>query len=102
MLRFAARRLIGMIAVLFAISVIVFLIFNVIPNSDPAARIAGKTPNPALLARVTADLALDRPLPVQSGPIAPAFGMPGGGTQFFTGGSTVQDLIRGGYLRELP
>ncbi len=43
-----------------------------------------------------------RPLPVQSGPIAPAFGMPGGGTQFFTGGSTVQDLIRGGYLRELP
>ena len=35
-----------MIAVLFAISVIVFLIFNVIPNSDPAARIAGKNANP--------------------------------------------------------
>ena len=41
MIRFAVRRLIGMITVLFAISVIVFLIFNVIPNSDPAARIAG-------------------------------------------------------------
>ena len=65
MLRFAARRLIGMIAVLFAISVIVFLIFNVIPNSDPAARIAGKNANPALIARVSADLGLDRPLPVQ-------------------------------------
>ena len=33
----SSRRLLGMVAVLFAISVIVFLIFNVIPNSDPAA-----------------------------------------------------------------
>ena len=65
MVRFIARRLLGMIAVLFAISVIVFLIFNVIPNSDPAARIAGKNANPALIARVTADLGLDQPLPVQ-------------------------------------
>ena len=47
MARFVARRLIGMVAVLFAISVIVFLIFNVIPNSDPAARIAGKNANPS-------------------------------------------------------
>lgn len=65
MLRFAARRLIGMTAVLFAISVIVFLIFNVIPNSDPAQRIAGKNANPALIARVRADLGLDQSLPVQ-------------------------------------
>ena len=65
MAQFVARRLIGMIAVLFAISVIVFLIFNVIPNSDPAARIAGKNADPALIARVNADLGLDRPLPVQ-------------------------------------
>ena len=65
MARFVARRLLGMIAVLFAISVIVFLIFNVIPNSDPAARIAGKNADPALIARVTADLGLDKPLPVQ-------------------------------------
>ncbi|MGE0218894.1 ABC transporter permease [Mycolicibacterium sp.] len=63
--RFIARRLIGMVAVLFAISVIVFLIFNVIPNSDPAARIAGKNADPDLIARVNADLGLDQPLPVQ-------------------------------------
>jgi peptide/nickel transport system permease protein len=63
--RFIARRLIGMVAVLFAISVIVFLIFNVIPNSDPAARIAGKNANPELIARVAADLGLDQPLYVQ-------------------------------------
>ena len=63
--RFVARRLLGMVAVLFAISIIVFLIFNVIPNSDPAARIAGKNADPALIARVNADLGLDKPLPIQ-------------------------------------
>lgn len=65
MARFVARRLLGMVAVLFAISVIVFLIFNVIPNSDPAARIAGKNADPALIARVSEDLGLNEPLPVQ-------------------------------------
>jgi len=65
MARFIARRLIGMVGVLFAISVIVFLIFNVIPNSDPAARIAGKNADPALIARVNEDLGLNEPLPVQ-------------------------------------
>lgn len=65
MARFVARRLLGMVAVLFAISVIVFGIFNVIPNSDPAARIAGKNADPALIARVSSDLGLDKPLPVQ-------------------------------------
>lgn len=53
MVRFVVRRLLGMVAVLFAISVLVFVIFNVIPNSDPAARIAGKNANPALIARVS-------------------------------------------------
>lgn len=65
MAQFVLRRVLGMIAVLFAISVIVFLIFNVVPNSDPAARIAGKNADPDLIARVNADLGLDRPLPVQ-------------------------------------
>ena len=65
MLRFVVRRLIGMVGVLFAISVLVFLIFNVIPNSDPAARIAGKNADPELIARVSADLGLDQPLYVQ-------------------------------------
>jgi peptide/nickel transport system permease protein len=65
MARFIARRLVGMIFVLFAISVIVFLIFNVIPNSDPAARIAGKNANPELIARVEEDFGFNDPLPVQ-------------------------------------
>jgi peptide/nickel transport system permease protein len=65
MARFIARRVIGMVAVLFAISVIVFLIFNVIPNSDPALRIAGKNADAELIARVSHDLGLDEPLPIQ-------------------------------------
>jgi peptide/nickel transport system permease protein len=65
MVRFVTRRVSGMIAVLFAISVIVFLIFNVVPNSNPAIRIAGKNANPELIARVSADLGLDQPLPIQ-------------------------------------
>ncbi|HEX2360260.1 MAG TPA: hypothetical protein VHH72_10645 [Solirubrobacterales bacterium] len=65
MARFIVRRLVGMVFVLFAISVLVFLIFNVIPNSDPGARIAGKNANPELIARVNEDFGLDEPLPVQ-------------------------------------
>ena len=34
----------SMVFVLFAVSVITFLIFNVIPNGDPAVRMAGKQP----------------------------------------------------------
>ena len=48
--RFVLRRLVGMVAVLFAVSVLTFLIFNVIPNSDPARSMAGRNPNPALVA----------------------------------------------------
>jgi peptide/nickel transport system permease protein len=63
--RFIARRLIGMVAVLFAISVITFAIFNVIPNSDPAERIAGRNATPQLIENVRKDWGFDRSLPVQ-------------------------------------
>jgi peptide/nickel transport system permease protein len=42
--RFVVRRIFSMIFVLFAVSVLTFLIFNVIPNGDPAVRMAGRTP----------------------------------------------------------
>ena len=63
--RFVARRLVGMVAVLFAISILVFLIFNVIPNSDPAKRIAGKNATPELINEINQDWGFDDPLPVQ-------------------------------------
>jgi peptide/nickel transport system permease protein len=63
--RFVLRRLIGMVAVLFAVSVLTFLIFNVIPNSDPAQRMAGKTASPTVIANVTKEWGFDDPLPEQ-------------------------------------
>src|SRR3954453_20341076 len=63
--RFIVRRLIGMVAVLFAISILVFLIFNVIPSSDPALRIGGKNANQQLIDRINKDWGFNDPLPEQ-------------------------------------
>jgi peptide/nickel transport system permease protein len=63
--RFIVRRTIGMVFVLFAVSVIVFLIFNVIPNSDPAQRMAGKNANAELVASITEEWGFDESLPKQ-------------------------------------
>jgi peptide/nickel transport system permease protein len=65
MIGFIARRLIGMVAVLFAISLIVFAIFNVIPNNDPAQSMAGKNATPQLVANITEEWGFDEPLPTQ-------------------------------------
>ncbi len=65
MARFVLRRLVGMVAVLFAVSVLTFLIFNVIPNSDPAQRMAGKAATPTLVANITKEWGFDDSLPVQ-------------------------------------
>ncbi|HET7445804.1 MAG TPA: ABC transporter permease [Solirubrobacterales bacterium] len=65
MARFVARRLVGMVAVLFAVSVIVFLVFNVIPNSNPAQALAGKNADPILVKSIEEEWGFDEPLPVQ-------------------------------------
>ncbi len=65
MARFVVRRLGGMVVVLFAVSVLTFLIFNVIPNSDPALRMAGKNPTPTLVANITEEWGFDDSLPQQ-------------------------------------
>jgi peptide/nickel transport system permease protein len=43
--RFIVRRVLQMIGVMFAVSVLTFLIFQVIPNGDPAVRMAGRHPD---------------------------------------------------------
>jgi peptide/nickel transport system permease protein len=65
MLRFVIRRLVGMAIVLFVVSVFVFLIFNVIPNSPPAQRLAGKNATPTLVKSIEEEWGFDEPLPVQ-------------------------------------
>src|SRR3982751_882396 len=67
MLGFVVRRLASLVLVLFAISVLVFLIFFVTPGVDPAARIAGRNADQATLREVRKDFGLDRPLPVRYG-----------------------------------
>lgn len=65
MLRFVIRRLIGMLVVLFAVSVLTFLIFNVIPNGAPEDRMAGRESTPELIAAVRREWGFDKPAYVQ-------------------------------------
>jgi peptide/nickel transport system permease protein len=65
MARFVVRRLVGMVAVLFAVSVMVFLIFNVVPSSNPAQRMAGKNATPQLVASITEEWGFDKSWPEQ-------------------------------------
>jgi peptide/nickel transport system permease protein len=62
---FVMRRLLAMVLVLFAVSVLVFLIFNVIPNGDPADRMAGKNVTPQVVEAIRKEWGFDRSLPVQ-------------------------------------
>jgi peptide/nickel transport system permease protein len=63
--RFIVRRVIAAIGVLFVISVLTFLIFQAIPNGDPAQRIGGRTANPAEIALIRHDWGFDKPIYVQ-------------------------------------
>ncbi len=65
MLAFVVRRLIGAIAVLAAVSFIVFLIFIVVPGGDPAVRIAGKNANDPLIASIRHNWGFDQNVFVQ-------------------------------------
>jgi len=64
---FIVRRLIATVLVMFALSVLVFLIFFATPGVDPAARIAGRNADPQTLKQVRHDFGFDRPVPVQYG-----------------------------------
>jgi peptide/nickel transport system permease protein len=64
---FIVRRLIGMVAVLIAVSFLVFLIFIVVPGGDPAVRIAGKNANDQLIESIRHNWGFDRNIFVQYG-----------------------------------
>ena len=61
------RRLLQTVFVLFAVSVLIFLIFFATPGADPSARIAGRNASPATLAAVRHEFGFDRPIYVQYG-----------------------------------
>ena len=60
-------RVLQAVAVTFALSVLVFLIFFATPGADPAARLAGRGASAETLAAVRHSFALDRPLVIQYG-----------------------------------
>ena len=65
MFAFVLRRLIGLVIVMFAISVLTFLIFFATPGIHPERQLAGRNPTPETIAAVKHEFGLDRPLPVQ-------------------------------------
>jgi peptide/nickel transport system permease protein len=65
MARFIVRRMVQMVLVLFAVSLLTFLIFNVIPNGDPAVRMAGKTPTETQIEAIRKEWGFDEPIYVQ-------------------------------------
>jgi peptide/nickel transport system permease protein len=65
MARFLARRVLGMLAVLVAISLVTFLIFQVIPGGDPALRLAGREATPQTVQDVRHAWGFDKPVYVQ-------------------------------------
>jgi len=65
MTAFIMRRLIGMVAVLFAVSVLVFIVFILLPGGDPAERMAGKNPTPENIHNIREKWGFDKPFYVQ-------------------------------------
>jgi peptide/nickel transport system permease protein len=65
MAAFAVRRLGSMVAVLFAVSLLTFLVFNVIPAYDPAEVMAGKGASPQLVQSIRQEWGFDESLPQQ-------------------------------------
>ena len=67
MATFIIRRLLWLVVVLFAISILVFLIFFATPGVDPARQMAGRNPTAATIKNIKHEFGLDRPLPVRYG-----------------------------------
>ncbi len=65
MTRFVVRRTGQMLFVMFAVSVLTFLIFNVIPGGDPARHMAGRHAEPAQIRVIEREWGFDKPVYVQ-------------------------------------
>lgn len=64
MLLFLARRLLQLIPTLFIVTVIIFLLQQLLPG-DPALVMAGEERDPAVIEQIRREYRLDQPLPVQ-------------------------------------
>jgi peptide/nickel transport system permease protein len=65
MARFVIRRLLAMVAVMIVISFLTFLLFESIPNGDPARRLAGRLATANEIAFIRHEYGFDQPFYVQ-------------------------------------
>jgi peptide/nickel transport system permease protein len=65
MTRFIVRRLMAMLLVMFVISILTFLLFEAIPNGNPAFRLAGRTATSAEIHVIEVKYGFDKPIYVQ-------------------------------------
>jgi peptide/nickel transport system permease protein len=61
MITYIIRRLLWSVVLLFAVSLIAFLIFVLMPAADPAILRAGRNPSPEVIAAIRENLGLDKP-----------------------------------------
>jgi ABC-type dipeptide/oligopeptide/nickel transport system permease component len=62
---YIAKRVLALVVLLIGISILVFLMLQLIPGSPVSALLGQSATNPAAVARLTRELGLNRPLPVQ-------------------------------------
>ena len=65
MVRFIIRRLFAMVLVMFVISVITFLLFEAIPNGNPAYRLAGRNATQAEIHQIEIKYGFNKPIYTQ-------------------------------------
>jgi peptide/nickel transport system permease protein len=65
MWRYIVRRLLWVVVVLLVVTAITYVVFFVMPSTDPAVTFAGKNPTPEQIEEVRRNFGLDKPVPVQ-------------------------------------
>jgi peptide/nickel transport system permease protein len=65
MARFVVRRILAMVFVMIAISIITFLLFEAIPNGNPAFRLAGRNATPTTIHIIEQRYGFNKPIYVQ-------------------------------------
>jgi peptide/nickel transport system permease protein len=103
MWRYIVRRLLWVVMVVLIITAFTYVIFFVMPPTDPAVQFAGRSPTPELIAEVRRQFGLDKPvwrqyaLFLKNTFTGDQYGWPGLGFSFVTR-SSVRDLL----LERLP
>ncbi len=65
MTRYIIRRLLWGVALLILVSALTFVLFRILPTGNPARLRAGRSPSPKVIAEISRNLGLNKPLIVQ-------------------------------------